>query len=274
MASRLPTRVAGRRLRPGSSETTVASRWAIRAAVIGAIATLLASIGGLYFSAQTARQSTAQSRQAEAAQTSERFSRSVEQLGSDAIAVRIGAVYAFANLMRDAPSDQQAIVEILSSFIRVQAAQVPPPPTGRTLRSPPPDLLAAFRVLDDQPTPRSRHNADGTTTTWPSMLLSRVDLHSFDLDFVAMRGADLSFANMTDTRLVSTKLNNANLAFAYLDRAHIDGADLTGAYFPGMSLRGADTSMLVITSPGELDKFWCSDQTKVTGHLREFCEFS
>lgn len=225
-------------------------------------------------SAQTARQSTAQSHQAEAAQTTERLSRSVEQLGSDAIAVRIGAVYAFARLMRDAPSDQQAIVEILSSFIRVQAAQAPPPPKGRTLRSPPPDLLAAFRVLDDQPTPSSRRNADGTTTTWPSMLLSRVDLHSFDMTSVALRGADLSFANMSDTQWVGAKLNNANLAFARLDRAELGGADLTGAHLSGMSVRGANLSLIIITSPGELDKFTCSGQTKVTGRLREFCVFS
>jgi len=273
MANRLPTRVAGRRLRPGGSEPAAHSQWAIRAAVIGAVATLLASIGGLYFSAQTARQSTAQSRQAEAAQTSERFSRSVEQLGSGAIAVRTGAVYAFANLMRDAPSDQQAIVEILSSFIRVQAAQEPPPSKGRTLRTPPPDLLAAIRVLDDQPTPRSRKNADGTTTTWPSMLLSRVDLHSFDLTSTALRGADLSFANMNDTHLVNVKLNNANLAFAHLDRADLGGADLAGAYVTGTSVRGADISMILVT-PDDDWGFICSDQTKGTARFRDACEFS
>jgi len=100
----------------------------VRAAVVGAIATLLAALGGLYFSAEAARQATAQSRRSETAQTSERFSRSVEQLGSQAVAVRTGAVYTFATLMRDSPNDQQAIVEILSSFIRVQAAQAPPAP--------------------------------------------------------------------------------------------------------------------------------------------------
>jgi hypothetical protein len=82
--------------------------------------------------------------------------------------------------MRDAPSDQQAIVEILSSLIRVQAEQAPPPPKGSSIGELPPDLAAAFRVLDDQPTPRSRQNTDGTTTIWPSMLLSRVDLHAFN----------------------------------------------------------------------------------------------
>ncbi|MFK4086258.1 hypothetical protein ACI2LF_19270 [Kribbella sp. NPDC020789] len=61
-------------------------------------------------------------------------------------------MYTFATLMRDSPNDQQAIVEILSSFIRVQAAQAPLAPKNSQLREPPPDLSAALRVLAEQPT--------------------------------------------------------------------------------------------------------------------------
>nr|WP_202867935.1 hypothetical protein [Kribbella pittospori] len=130
-------------------------------------------------SGRTARQSTAQSCQAEAAQTSERFSRSVEQLGSDAIAVRIGAVCAFANLMRDGAARPAGD--------RGNSQRLHPVPgcagtaEGRNSSTVAGRLVAAFRVLDDQLTPRSRENADGTTKTWPSMLLSRADLHGFDL---------------------------------------------------------------------------------------------
>jgi hypothetical protein len=107
--------------------------------VIAAIATLLASLGGLWFSGQSsrqatdqARQATEQSRQAQGAQASERFSRSVEQLGSAIITVRIGAVYSFARLMRDSNDDQQAIGEILSSFVRLQMEAQAPESQGAT----------------------------------------------------------------------------------------------------------------------------------------------
>ena len=78
--ARLP--VAGhRQLARAKAMAGVSARhspWPTRAAVIAATATLLAALGGLYFSAQSTLQATEQSRQNQASQTSERFSRSVE----------------------------------------------------------------------------------------------------------------------------------------------------------------------------------------------------
>src|SRR5829696_2700084 len=71
---------------------------------------------------------------------------SVERLGADTIAVRIGAVYSFARLMRDSPGDRRAITEILSGFVRVQAAEALHPQDRRPA-SPPADVLAALKVL-------------------------------------------------------------------------------------------------------------------------------
>jgi uncharacterized protein YjbI with pentapeptide repeats len=212
-------------------DSTRHNPWTTRAAVIAgiatAIATLIASIGGLYYNGQASRQATEQARQAtrqahqqQMAQTSERFSRSVEQLGSESLPVRIGALYSFSRLMRDSKVDQQVIVEILSSFIRLQAREAAA--NDQKMRLPPTDILAALHVLYEQPLPRL------------SMRLAFVNLSGYDLSYTGWREAYLVGAHLT-----GTKLKHADLTDANLDGAHLNGADLTGAHLNGVHLNGA-----------------------------------
>jgi uncharacterized protein YjbI with pentapeptide repeats len=216
-----------------ASDPAYHSPWPTRAAVTAATATLLASLGGLYFSAQSTLQATEQTRQTQASQASERFSRSVEQLGSGTITVRLGAVYSFGRLIRDSKADQQAISEILSSFVRLQAvAQPVAVPKDRYYRTAPADLLAALRVLDDQP---KQPNQIG----WRSMLLRGVDLSRFNLTTVEMRDANLNRANLTNADLTYSQLTGAELTGAKLTRADLAFADLTRAALVGANLTHA-----------------------------------
>jgi uncharacterized protein YjbI with pentapeptide repeats len=246
MATRVRRRVAGERGRGPASATrwgdTPHSPWPIRAAVIAAVATLLASLGGLYFSGQAARQATA-------AQASERFSRSVEQLGSDSIAVRIGAVYSFARLMRDSQADQQAIVEILSSFIRIRADREPPPASGEETRPVPADMLAALRVLDEQPRPLALTVGAGPRAE-RAMLLERVDLTGFDLSTVAIRQAALFAADLTGANLRSADLTGAWLFGATLEDADLSNANLTGAALDNANLEDAELAYADLADAG------------------------
>ena len=52
------------------------------------------------------------------AQITDRFNAAVTNLGSSAIDVRIGGIYALQRIMVDSPRDQPAIVEILTAFVR------------------------------------------------------------------------------------------------------------------------------------------------------------
>jgi uncharacterized protein YjbI with pentapeptide repeats len=224
----------------------------ILAAVIGAIATLTATIGALVFSTQSSRQATQQFRQAQVAQASERFSRSVEQLGSQTMAVRIGAAYSFGRLMRDSNDDQQSIVEILSSFISLQLAQAAPVRENEQRRRLAPDVLAAVKVLDAQPRPRERKGPDGRVVSWPSMQLQHVNLARRNLISVAFRdadltradlgAADLSFADLRGARLFAANLRAADLRGADLNRAALFGAELADANLGNAHLNGADLS--------------------------------
>jgi uncharacterized protein YjbI with pentapeptide repeats len=227
------------------------SPWPIRAAVIGATAALLATLGGLYFSGQAVRQSTEQARQTQVAQASERFSRSVEQLGADTVAMRIGGVYSFARLMRDSQTDQEAIVEILSAFVRIQATQAKHPHQRGPRQPAPPDLLAALKVLRGQPQPPPLTQVG----VLPSMLLEEVDFSGFDLTSVNLDGAVLLHANLSWTamagaslvevdlrssNLVQVNLIGAKLSSADLRQAHLNAADLLLADLAGANLRFAD----------------------------------
>jgi len=197
------------------------------AAFIAAFATLVASVSGLIFSGLATHQATKQAELAQNAQASERFSRSVEQIGSDSLSVRIGAVYSFDRLMHDSQVDQQAVVEILSTFVHIQADGVPLQGESGKTRTGPVDFLAALKVLD-------AFWVTGARGDQPSMLLSGVNLSAFVLDSLKMRGADLTGADLTGAHLDGTDLTGADL-----DGAHLTGADLTGADLTGADLTGA-----------------------------------
>jgi hypothetical protein len=51
-------------------------------------------------------------------QVSDRYLRAVEQLGSDVLEVRIGAIYALERVTADSARDQPIVMAVLSAFIR------------------------------------------------------------------------------------------------------------------------------------------------------------
>jgi pentapeptide repeat protein len=268
---RLTTRGAA----PSPEPATRRFPWAIAAAVIAATGTVVAAIGGLYFNAQSVRQATDQARLTEQAQASERFSRSVEQLGADSEPVRTGAIHAFGTLMRDSPQDRPAIVDILSSYIRLQAEG------GRLGRGPansaPLDVRAAVAVLDAQPRPRKLVGQNGAVTTWPSMLLASIELRGVSFEDAALRDADFQYARFRGVDflnadlsgsdlghtewwrsiLVGTDLDETNLEFATLYRqdlvsaslrnAKMHCANLARAYLAGARMSGADLREVDLT---------------------------
>jgi hypothetical protein len=55
-------------------------------------------------------------------QITERYTRAVEQLGSDKLEVRLGAIYALERIARDSERDHWPIMEILTAYVREHAA--------------------------------------------------------------------------------------------------------------------------------------------------------
>src|SRR6266508_1569829 len=147
--------------------------------------TLLQSIGGLFLIAgvvATWRQVQLTRHQLEIlreGQITERFTRAIEQLGSDNLDVRLGGIYALERIASSSKVDRGPILEVLTAYVRGHSlwppagweygAATPPEPDDRQLASlqyRKPDVAAVVAILG------RRQVGDDDD----ALLLARVDL--------------------------------------------------------------------------------------------------
>jgi uncharacterized protein YjbI with pentapeptide repeats len=184
----------------------------------------------------------------ERGQVSERFSKAIDQLGDERLDVRIGAIYALAQIAHDSAELHPPIMETLTAFLREHSHWQPRfiEPTSESdqplpeVTWPPPRLRADFqavatvignRVLDHD---RKGHGLD----------LREVDLGGAIIPGAHLEGANLINANLQYARLEGVHLQMARLDSAYLMRAklkgaHLEEATLTGAFLMEANLDGA-----------------------------------
>jgi hypothetical protein len=190
-------------------------------------------------------------------QITERFTRAVDQVGSENIDVRIGGIYALERVARNSAADRPQVQYILAAFIRGHApwphtvvsspeCSVETPPDSLPwlyVRSP--DVQAALNVLGRrQPSPGALR-----------LYLSRVDLRSANLDNATLIGAQIRHANLARSWMVAAVFDKSDLCYtdlsqaratntrfanAVLRGANLEGADLHEADLRGADLRGAD----------------------------------
>lgn len=197
-----------------------------------AVATGIAALFAVYFSARnadTARQG----------HVTDRFSKAIEQLGSDKLDVRLGGIYALERIARDSARDHPVVMEVLAAFLRGHSHDegARSDTNGWVLRS---DLRAAFQVIGrrdaSQDTGRiDLVEADLRGAKMIGANLSNVDLVEANLTRVALPKADLSGANVRGATLI-----DAQLTFAKLTKALMGGADLSGADIEQGDLSSAD----------------------------------
>jgi hypothetical protein len=207
-------------------------------------------------------------------QVTDRYTKAIEQLGSDKLDVRIGGIYALERVAGDSATDHPTVMEVLAAFIREHSREPWPPPAtgepgtdtpGRTTR---PDVQAAVTVIgrrnmrqDRQPinlTGANLGRADLTSANLTraglgfanltSAGLFSADLFSAHLFRADLTGANLGRANLTDANLTSADLTSADLTFANLTNASLYSADLTDADLTGADLTSADLSSAELSS--------------------------
>ena len=205
----------------------------------------------------------------------QRFTEAVDQLGRrDEPAVRLGAIHALAQVMRDSPRDQKAVVEVLGAFVRSHGDTKPiPAPSGSHAdhRASPPDVVAAFRALALRPfvsvDESGQVDVRGVYLSLPGeklpgahlegaalrgAILTLADLDGARLNNAGLEGANLENASLRGASLRDASLNDTNLTFTTLVRADLSGADLTdadltGAYMDETDLRRADLAGARVT---------------------------
>jgi Pentapeptide repeats (8 copies) len=163
-------------------------------------------------------------------QVTDRYTKAIEQLGSDKLDVRIGGVYALERVARDSAKDHPTVMEVLTAFIREHSReQWPPSDGGRSERErlTRPDVQAAVTVTGRRDTKRD---------------ILPINLADAELTHAHLRGARLADADLRDTHFTG-----ANLLGAVLARADLARADLTGAYLRDAVLTGAYLRDAVLT---------------------------
>jgi hypothetical protein len=204
-----------------------------RTAVLAALAGCIAVIGAIF----TAR-TFGLNRQGH---ITERFTRAVDQVGADAVDVRLGGIFGLERIARESRVDHGAIMEILTGFVREHAEageageiEVTGPRVDDAPHSsvrPATDVQAAVtvvarrRLAHDRPGPRLRlHGVDLRGAALARAKLPWVDLSAAHLQYATLSDADLDLSWMPDV----------HLDLAWMRRARFEGANLEGA-----SLRGA-----------------------------------
>jgi len=152
-------------------------------------------------------------------QVTDRYTKSIEQLGSDKLDVRIGGIYALERVARDSAKDQPTVMEVLTAFVRQYSPkQWPETGSGRWTR---PDVQAAVTVVGRRAAKRDIR--DRPIDLYRAVLVS-ANLNGANLRGATLRGATLRGADLRGAILVDADLRGVTLR----DARH-SGADLTGA---------------------------------------------
>ncbi|MFJ9900936.1 pentapeptide repeat-containing protein [Streptomyces sp. NPDC091280] len=192
----------------------------------------LLALGALVYTAKTFQVAQQQAATAAQSQVTDRYAKAIEELdasGPGKEDVRIGAVYALERLMSDSRRDHNAIVDVLSSFIRYHD-QLKGDPSNKAFAHG--DAQAALTVLGRRDRSGETHQLD----------LRKVRIAYLDLQKADFYHADLYEADLHGAHLDGADLQRASLVGAKLQKAHLPGADLSGAHLDRANLFGADLS--------------------------------
>lgn len=197
-------------------------------------------------------------------QMTDRYTKAIEQLGSDKLDVRIGSIYALERVARDSPKDHPTVMDVLTAFIRQYSPnQWPERGSGRWTR---PDVQAAVTVVGRRAAKRDIQ--DRPIDLYRAVLI-RANLNGVNLRGATLRGATLRGADLRDAILVGADLRGVTLRDARYGCADLTGAKWSkGAPVPeGWNLgtgsdrleRQANGTPASRASGGELTAAWTPD---------------
>lgn len=206
---------------------------------VAAVAASLVAISTAVVAIQTFRVSSQTLQANTLLQTSDRFGKAIDQLGSDKIDIRLGGIYGLERLARDSPSIHVAAYDILSAFVREHA----PAGTGDCANHGPIDRYNVPYPSEDVQTAifavdrRDRKNdTSGLVIDFSDSCLLGTDFSNAQAAYIEMVGSDLRYADFQNADLADAALADADVAGANLENADLRRADLRGAILAGANL--------------------------------------
>lgn len=213
-------------------------------------------------------------------QVTDRFSRAVDQLGSDKLDVRIGGLYALWRIADHSVRDREAVISIMAAYLRTHLPWPPQEPSApaadvsinavRPLETRAADAQVALTGLgvlveDRHPdwlnvslTDLRRADCDGLWLTGVNLdgaCLEAASMYQVNLSGASMiatnlRHVELTRSNLRQVRCLEADLRGARLVMADLSEADFSRSELreanlgkaiaAGAVFVGADLRAAD----------------------------------
>jgi hypothetical protein len=178
------------------------------------------------------QQATATQELTRQGQASERFTRAIDQLGSDRLEVRLGGIYGLEQIAQQAPDNRLAVTQVLIAYLHRSSPAAARPTTKpaesttqpvEPLRVRAPDVQAALTILVRRK----------PLATDPRLDLSDLDLRGADISgqilVTNLRITALRVGDLRDADLRGTDLRGATFSQVYLEGADFRGADLRGA---------------------------------------------
>ena len=223
----------------------VQSRWtqALTQVLISVPATVVAVVA-LYFTMQQTSEELRATRDqvglSEQGQLTDRFSKAVEQLGTqDSLEVRLGGIYALERIALDSARDHPTVMEVLSACVREHAPRTTCTSLALSAR-PTTDVQAILTVIARRDENRDRDTLDLNNTCLPGASFGSTSLVGADLSRTDLSGANLIGANLNGANLGAANLGAADLGAADLGAADLGAADLRGAFFDVANLSYAN----------------------------------
>ena len=197
----------------------------------------------------------------------ERFTRSIEQLGNKEETIRIGGIYALERIANDSPRDGWTIMEVLSSFVRgkqnikgqsasTDIIQTDAQAALTAIKRRSTSLENKHQYLDLSSTNLNQANLVGAKLDYIKLnnsTLIQADLREASLNFANLSNANLTGANLTEIKLASANLiqvnlSNTNLSSADLSEANLNKANLSDAILDGANLLNTSLGDTNLTS--------------------------
>ena len=209
----------------------------------------LFAAGALVFTARNFTVSRRTLELTEQGQVTDRYTKAIEQLGSDKLDVRIGGIYALERVARDSARDHPTVMEVLTAFIREHSREPWPEPNPggqeqeQSIR---PDVQAAITVVGRRDRARDVQRINLSRANLAGADLIGADLTQAVLSGATLTRANLIFATLTRADLTQAVLSDATLTRAVLSGANLSGADLTRADLTQAVLSDANLARAVL----------------------------
>jgi Pentapeptide repeats (8 copies) len=222
-----------------------------------------ALLSGLYFTWRTLQVNRE-------GQITERFTRAIDQLGSEELEVRLGGIYALERIARDSERDHWPIMEVLTAYVRQHApwrpgegsqeegtedATLEEKPWDRYVERVAKSVPSAADIRAIQTVIRRRTHSfahgepeglDLRETNFSRASLEKANLNVANLSRANLSRAGLGYASLWAVELAQAKLIRANLAGANLTLAGLYEADLSHADLERADLSGSAFSRAIL----------------------------